>query len=139
MRVRPFEAPDTRAAALALIATGVLDHVVAERFGVANSTVAKFRAREGIPTNYKHPTKKPKPKSPAPISWRQSGEPKPPSVRWENSKAWEALPGTSPVSLVDLEPGQCKWPIGDKPILFCGAAADGVYCESHTAMAWTKK
>lgn len=52
------------------------------------------------------------------------------------SNAWDALPGTTPVTLMDLEPGMCKWPIGqDRPYLFCGAHADGVYCPEHTQRA----
>lgn len=48
--------------------------------------------------------------------------------------AWVALPGT--VSLADLEPGMCKWPIGETgPYLFCGCPTHGVYCEQHAAIA----
>jgi len=52
--------------------------------------------------------------------------------RWANSPVWSALPGTKPVSLLDLATGMCKWPIGEKPTLFCGQpATDGVYCRHH--------
>ena len=49
--------------------------------------------------------------------------------------AWAALPGSSPVPLIDLERGQCKWPIGDVPMLFCGLAADGTYCSVHARLS----
>lgn len=47
--------------------------------------------------------------------------------------AWQALPGSSPVPLVGLELGMCKWPIGeDSPYLFCGCkATNGHYCLEH--------
>lgn len=56
-----------------------------------------------------------------------------PSHGYAKGAAWEALEGPPPVSLVDLEPGMCKWPIGEgKPFLFCGhPATNGSYCEHH--------
>ena len=48
---------------------------------------------------------------------------------------WTALPGTTPVSMAELEQGMCKWPIGESPFLFCGAEAQGVYCEHHKALS----
>jgi len=52
-----------------------------------------------------------------------------------NGEAWEAAPGVEPVTLLDLEAGQCKWPVGqDSPYLFCGApASHNHYCEHHYA------
>ena len=51
--------------------------------------------------------------------------------------AFMALPGTTPTPLVDLAArGECRWPIGENPTLFCGCAADGLYCATHTAMAY---
>lgn len=48
-------------------------------------------------------------------------------------EAWEPIPGMVPVSLIDIERGQCRWPVGnDAPHLFCGAHADhGPYCRHH--------
>lgn len=48
---------------------------------------------------------------------------------------WEPLAGSSPVPMVDLETGMCRWQIGDaRPYLFCGCeAASGPYCPEHTA------
>lgn len=51
--------------------------------------------------------------------------------------AFMALPGTTPKSLIDLAArGECRWPIGENPTLFCGCATDGVYCTTHAAMAY---
>jgi GcrA cell cycle regulator len=50
-------------------------------------------------------------------------------------QAWQPIPGIEPVSLLDLEAGQCKWPVGqDSPFMFCGApATHNHYCEHHHA------
>lgn len=61
-----------------------------------------------------------------------------PDVRQLRGAAWEPLLGSTPVAMLDLEPGMCKWPIGEgKPYLFCGqAAGDGTpYCETHQALS----
>ncbi len=64
------------------------------------------------------------------------GEREPPS---RYAKAFIPLPGSTPVALVDLERGRCKWPIGDGPILMCGLPApDGRYCTTHAKMAKDK-
>lgn len=48
--------------------------------------------------------------------------------------AWNALPGTTPVTLELLARDGCRWPIGeDVPFLFCGckAASGSSYCATH--------
>ena len=47
--------------------------------------------------------------------------------------AWEPIAGTEPVALVDLDRGMCKWPVSDRPFLFCGCKAEegASYCPSH--------
>lgn len=35
------------------------------------------------------------------------------------------------VSLLDLKHGLCHWPVKDDPYLFCGAKANGTYCDFH--------
>lgn len=42
------------------------------------------------------------------------------------------------LALADLEPGQCKWPHGDGPFVFCGhpAVAGEAYCPAHKARAF---
>lgn len=57
-------------------------------------------------------------------------------MRQLRGRAWEALNGVVPVSLLDLAPGMCKWPIGEgKPFLFCGADAEGSYCATHAEIS----
>lgn len=50
-------------------------------------------------------------------------------------EAWEPIAGVEPVSLLDLEVGECKWPVGpDSPFMFCGSpATHHHYCEHHHA------
>jgi len=48
--------------------------------------------------------------------------------------AWDALPGTIPVTLEALARDGCRWPIGDDaPFLFCGCqqASGSSYCATH--------
>lgn len=57
-------------------------------------------------------------------------------TRFLRSKAWEALENTKPVPLDDLKKGQCIWPLGDGPFLFCASASGrNTYCEVHTNLA----
>lgn len=72
-------------------------------------------------------------------------EPADPVLR---STAWLPIPKTTPVSLLDLERGMCKWPIGDAPTLFCGqhveraktksgeTGAEKSYCPYHERFAY---
>jgi GcrA cell cycle regulator len=43
----------------------------------------------------------------------------------------------APVTLLDLEPHHCRWPVSDAPFMFCGGAKqDGSsYCEYHADIA----
>lgn len=43
-----------------------------------------------------------------------------------------------PVPLDKLTSGQCRWPFGDGPFVFCGVRVQfgRSYCEEHHAMAW---
>jgi len=48
--------------------------------------------------------------------------------------AWNALPDTTPIGLLDLTATTCRWPIGDgSPFLFCGCevAPGSSYCPTH--------
>jgi GcrA cell cycle regulator len=42
------------------------------------------------------------------------------------------------ISITELRPGQCKWPHGDGPFLFCGHTAEtgAVYCAFHKRIAY---
>lgn len=101
------------------------------------------------------------PKRPTPVATNAIPEPKPkpkpkPTVRAKpvyrppprpeipieptriKAEAWQPLPGTVPVTMDDLERGQCRWPLGTElPFLFCGCEAlpDRPYCEAHTRRA----
>jgi GcrA cell cycle regulator len=41
------------------------------------------------------------------------------------------------LTLLELEPGQCRWPYGDSPYTFCGCQqfAGFSYCEPHQALS----
>lgn len=51
--------------------------------------------------------------------------------------AWSAISGSDPVAMIDLEPHHCRWPIGDRPTLFCGMpkAESASYCEHHARLS----
>lgn len=57
------------------------------------------------------------------------------------SKAWEAIPGAEPITLLRTNEHTCKWPIGDAPILFCGlhSGSGSPYCEQHRALSVVRK
>jgi GcrA cell cycle regulator len=55
--------------------------------------------------------------------------------------AWDALADSRPVSLVELEAGMCRWPVGaDSPYLFCGCQVipGKSYCGTHVERARSK-
>lgn len=61
---------------------------------------------------------------------------KPPEIHDANLKVVPEF-SPNPISLVDLEPYNCRWPIGDGPIMFCGNwKAAGSYCPQHCRMAY---
>jgi GcrA cell cycle regulator len=41
------------------------------------------------------------------------------------------------IPLFELQPGDCRWPYGHGPFVFCGCPtlADGSYCEAHQALS----
>ena len=46
-------------------------------------------------------------------------------------------PKSRDLTILTLNIGQCRWPHGDGPILFCGAPTDGsTYCTHHHARAY---
>lgn len=46
-------------------------------------------------------------------------------------------PKSRDLTILTLNLGQCRWPHGDGPILFCGAPTDGsTYCTHHHARAY---
>lgn len=93
------------------------------------------RARRNELQRQRLASKPKQPKLRQPRIKRQPMPELPPAPQKPRGEAWDAIPGIQPVSLVDLEAGQCKWPIGqDSPYLFCGApATHRHYCEHHHA------
>jgi GcrA cell cycle regulator len=82
------------------------------------------------------PAKPPKPKAPRAALPARIALPVVVYAPLPRSAAWEPLPGTQPVGLMDLGASMCRWPVTvDRPWLFCGAAADGVYCAAHSALS----
>lgn len=55
------------------------------------------------------------------------------------ARAFDPLPGLSPVLLTDIKPNQCHWPVngldGSEPI-FCGGHASHLYCSSHARLSY---
>lgn len=46
-------------------------------------------------------------------------------------------PASLGLTLMELEPGQCRWPHGDGPFLFCGHPVEGQsYCSYHCRLAY---
>lgn len=53
-----------------------------------------------------------------------------------NASAWQPLPGSTPVTLMQLGAHACKWPVelaGSDDHHFCGLGADETYCARHAA------
>lgn len=64
-----------------------------------------------------------------------------PDYRFQRSKAWMALEGSQPVSLLDLpNRGACRWPLlgPNDTHLFCGLPASDRYCSTHTYLSHPK-
>jgi GcrA cell cycle regulator len=92
-------------------------------------SVPKPRKPKALKMPVGRPPKDIEPK-PSPKAWRKGKKPR--------EAAWNALPGSSPVELVDLEPHHCRWPIGaDSPFLYCAQHRHqgSSYCEAHALMA----
>jgi len=52
-------------------------------------------------------------------------------------KQWKPLNGKIPVGLLDLKQGECRWPVGEDTIMFCGEATEKhPYCPVHTRVAY---
>ena len=68
-------------------------------------------------------------------------QPEPDSRPPDRQRAFEPMPGCEPVTLFDLSPMQCRWPVngfdGDEPI-FCGqfCERDEAYCAFHQRIAY---
>jgi hypothetical protein len=116
---------------------------IGAELGVSRSTIAgkiararrrgddRFGARSPSPGPKPRPRLKPRPKV-------REVRPGAPGVG--NRRALPPVPPLAAVSLAALLPGQCKWPVNDRPpgrmieIEFCArpAAPGSPYCEEHT-------
>lgn len=62
----------------------------------------------------------------------------PADYRFMRSTAWEALEGSNPKRLEDLaRRGECKWPLGSVPYLFCAIKTENGarYCATHSYLS----
>lgn len=103
-----------------------------EFVGASRNAVISRMARSGIPFLNARGTRTSV--APLPVS---IAEPEPePMPKTEPI----AEPSINPVSTLDLQRGQCKWPVTlDSPFYHCGAhAPHGPYCEPHKARAFSK-
>jgi hypothetical protein len=112
---------------------------ISKAMGRSRAAVCGMARRLKLSSRQPHqfrPKVKPAPPR-APIHSKLSNKPETvavvPSQGLQRGAAWEAMAGAPPVSLLNLEPGMCKWPIGDeKPFMFCGhPAVAGAYCQHH--------
>lgn len=84
---------------------------------------------------------KPPPKGPKAILESKPREAKPVKVpqRFSCDETGMRVADVVPLhlSLLDLEPAQCRWPYGGGPYTFCGCHAfdGGPYCEPHQALS----
>lgn len=71
------------------------------------------------------------------------GPPMPSDFRFiKNKAAWEALPGSNPITLLELTAHTCRWSVGPDghPRLFCGLATvkNRPWCETHDHLSQPK-
>lgn len=71
------------------------------------------------------------------------GPPLPSDLRFiKNKAAWEALPGSKPIPLLELTAHTCRWSVGpdEHPRLFCGLATvkNRPWCETHDHLSQPK-
>lgn len=102
--------------------------------GLSRNAIIGRLARAGHKKGRPHTAYKPRAKKPSHLNFAFGGsEPKPP----------ERLPDESPVqadfralNLLDLGVGDCRWPQGDGPFVFCGCPVRiKTYCSYHERVA----
>lgn len=80
---------------------------------------------------------------PTPVAKKKQHQPRPltaevlpPTHPFERFGAsFQPLPGTEPIDIMALTDATCRWPIGERPTLYCGAFTDhGPYCPTHTKL-----
>jgi GcrA cell cycle regulator len=75
-------------------------------------------------------------------AWTRVRIARPEPVRFRAGGPWEPLPGQTPVPLLDVTAGMCRWPLGvpgTASFGFCGCEAKqgSPYCPAHHARAYT--
>lgn len=104
---------------------------IAERFGTTSRAISGVINRLGLCVPRVKPRHVPKP--------RTRTTPKAMDFKCAPFNAREADIVPLHVSLLDLEPSQCRHPYGDGPFTFCGhPRADKSYCTAHMAINYYK-
>lgn len=121
-----------------------------------NSVISKANRTPGImrrlnPTAMNRPPRAKKTTGPKPRAKRVTLPPLPingpvltADTKLLKSEAWLVLseaPEPKPLwALGDVgrpgHPGECRWPIGENPTLFCGCATEKTYCAAHAKVAY---
>jgi GcrA cell cycle regulator len=121
-----------------LWASGESAAVIGAHLGVSRSAVLGKARRLHLALRRGDRERKPHTETKVPRVPRAPKEPKPsqraPLFARPEGNAWDPVPGTVPLPLLDLQRGQCKWPVSqDAPFLFCAAPAEEgrPYCAHH--------
>ncbi|MCV0395444.1 MAG: GcrA family cell cycle regulator [Rhizobiaceae bacterium] len=96
------------------------------RMRKAGVVVPSNKQNGGRPRTAKEPRRKPKPSEPI--------------IRISRASAFDPIPGTTPVTIMELGSTTCRWPVsGREPVAseYCGQACpvDQPYCASHAELS----
>lgn len=134
---------------------------IGAEFGISRSTISshvyRYRKAMGLPEARKPDAPRgskrvPVPKGPKRFKRRRvrapiyqimpnDAERAEPDMIWQRPEVWAPIEGTEPVTLLELSSKGCRWPIGEKPILYCGQTRreqDQSYCPHHCRLAYPK-
>lgn len=122
-----------------LVAAGMKDALIAAELGRTRNAVIGARHRMKIPSVH----------SPSSVGQRRKGQAKARFVQMRSTKRIEfedlarPLPGAgSPVPLVELDPGHCRYPVSYNGTrhLFCGEPTETrPYCRAHMKACYRKE
>lgn len=112
--------------------------MIAKELGVTRNVVAGLVRRLGLTHRQGFGNKKPKTEKPAkparmvklPVFKPMPFEPKKPNMR---------EPKPLFLSALEIKDGQCRYPVSDRPTLFCGAPASGSWCEYHRKVVFHRE
>jgi GcrA cell cycle regulator len=120
--------------------------LIADSLGnISRQAVTAKIHRLGLPRRGegRHPTKElisSGQRTSMPRAFQRTAEqpPKAPPIASPALRCVEIVPRS--LSLIDLEPGDCRYPYGDEAITFCGhpKQAGSQYCTPHHALCWVK-